>query len=217
MVNTILTDDERPKLPPAKNYLGDDASWGYDASDMEAYADEREAAVLAKLREQEPVRDERAAFERALSANPDARFWNTSDAMFWAWQSRAAIAAPLPAVVPQDERAAFEEWARGYYLRPLTVVAGLYAFDCVQQGWDAWQARSRSPAPEAPALPAEVREALKVAREALEVGLAYTYECAERFHIEMRGYKQKRHDAMDAEVAQIRAALARIDALGGGE
>lgn len=35
---------------------------------------------------------EREAFERALASRPDARFWNAADAMFWAWQARAALA-----------------------------------------------------------------------------------------------------------------------------
>jgi hypothetical protein len=34
------------------------------------------------------VRDPmREAFEQALAKRPDARFWNTTDAMFWAWQA----------------------------------------------------------------------------------------------------------------------------------
>jgi hypothetical protein len=38
---------------------------------------------MSKMREQ---------FEEALKKNPDARFWNTTDAMFWAWQ--AALSQP---------------------------------------------------------------------------------------------------------------------------
>jgi hypothetical protein len=34
----------------------------------------------------------REQFEEALKTNPDARFWNTTDAMFWAWQ--AALSQP---------------------------------------------------------------------------------------------------------------------------
>lgn len=35
---------------------------------------------------------EREAFELALASKPHARLWNTTDAMFWAWQARAALA-----------------------------------------------------------------------------------------------------------------------------
>lgn len=55
-MNTILTDDERPKLPQ-KVFL-DNAQhhgWGHTDEALKAYADAHEAAVLAKLREQEPV------------------------------------------------------------------------------------------------------------------------------------------------------------------
>lgn len=42
---------------------------------------------------------EREKFEAALSAKPEAIFWNTSDAMFWAWQAgRAALSTPHPAI-----------------------------------------------------------------------------------------------------------------------
>lgn len=34
---------------------------------------------------------EREAFELALASKPHARLWNTTDAMFWAWQARAAL------------------------------------------------------------------------------------------------------------------------------
>lgn len=50
-MNTILTDDERPKLPPTNAVRFN----LFSAQDMEAYADAREAAVLAKLARQEPV------------------------------------------------------------------------------------------------------------------------------------------------------------------
>jgi hypothetical protein len=39
---------------------------------------ENEKAVRTPMRE---------AFEQALAKRPDARFWNTTDAMFWAWQA----------------------------------------------------------------------------------------------------------------------------------
>jgi len=40
------------------------------------------------------LQGERERFEAALAANPDARLWNTTDAMFWAWQAaRAELAS----------------------------------------------------------------------------------------------------------------------------
>lgn len=33
------------------------------------------------------IEQQRAAFESALSKKPEALYWNTSDAMFWAWQA----------------------------------------------------------------------------------------------------------------------------------
>lgn len=50
-MSTILTDDERPKLPPTNTVPRD----YFTPEQMEAYADAREAAVLAKLAQQEPV------------------------------------------------------------------------------------------------------------------------------------------------------------------
>jgi hypothetical protein len=51
---------------------------------------------------------------------------------------------------------------------------------------------------------------LRQALEALEIGHEYAHECAETYHIEMRGYRQKRHDAMDAEVKQLAEAIAAL-------
>lgn len=59
-MNTILTDDERPKLPVSQYSLCFHDEGGaqsldaeaYTKQDMEAYADAREAAVLAKLAQQ---------------------------------------------------------------------------------------------------------------------------------------------------------------------
>ena len=48
------------------------------------------------------------------------------------------------------------------------------------------------------------------ALEALKIGHESAHDCAETFHIEMAGYKQQRHEALDAEVKQISDA---IDAL----
>lgn len=44
---------------------------------------------------------------------------------------------------------------------------------------------------------------LRQALAALETSRDYAFETAQQFHIEMRGYKQQRHDAMDADVKQI--------------
>ena len=53
-------------------------------------------------------------------------------------------------------------------------------------------------------------EALKLALDALEIGYEYAVETTEHFHIEMAGYKQHRHDAMDAEVKKISDAITAI-------
>lgn len=36
---------------------------------------------------------EREQFEAALAEKPEVRFWNTTDAMFWAWQAARAQSA----------------------------------------------------------------------------------------------------------------------------
>ena len=53
-MNTILTDDERPKLPPSRysRWSSSNGLLAFSADQMEAYADAREAAVLAKLAQQ---------------------------------------------------------------------------------------------------------------------------------------------------------------------
>lgn len=53
---------------------------------------------------------------------------------------------------------------------------------------------------------------LRQALAALEIGRDYAFETAEQFHIEMRGYKQQRHDAMDADVKQIDEAISALRA-----
>ncbi len=57
---------------------------------------------------------------------------------------------------------------------------------------------------------AELEKVAKQALEALEIGRDYTFETAEQFHIEMRGYKQQRHDAMDSDVRQIDASITAL-------
>ncbi len=54
------------------------------------------------------------------------------------------------------------------------------------------------------------RELLQQALDALEIGREAAQEVADRFHAEMAGYKQRRHDALDADVQNIDRA---IDAL----
>lgn len=55
-------------------------------------------------------------------------------------------------------------------------------------------------------------DTLKMAREALEIGRACAAEVAQRLHTELAGYRQHKHDAADADVATIAAAIAAIDA-----
>ena len=54
------------------------------------------------------------------------------------------------------------------------------------------------------------RSVVEQALDALKIGHESARDCAETFHIEMSGYKQQRHEALDAEVKQISDA---IDAL----
>ena len=202
-MNSILTDDERPKLPPAKNYFGDDTSWGYDASDMEAYADAREAAVLAKLREQEPV------------AMVDGQ-WNSLHIRFlpsgWSLEKGDQLyAAPLPAVVQVPEwslkasgdiGAIFDE--KGRKITTCYLAEAREIVDAHNAGIAA--------APEAPALPAEVREAIKVARKALVYAKGWHHGDKWRFD----GTAQQQ-ESWKQHAATLDAAIARLDALGGRE
>lgn len=45
---------------------------------------------------------------------------------------------------------------------------------------------------------------------ALEMGRDAAFQAAEMFHLEMRGYKQQRHEALDAEVKQIDEAITAL-------
>lgn len=56
-------------------------------------------------------------------------------------------------------------------------------------------------------------EALQMARGALEIGRDCAAEVAQRLHTELAGYRQHKHDAADAGVAKIDAAIAALDAL----
>ena len=51
------------------------------------------------------------------------------------------------------------------------------------------------------------RSVVEQALEALKIGRESAHDCAETFHIEMAGYKQQRHEALDAEVKQISDAI----------
>ena len=51
------------------------------------------------------------------------------------------------------------------------------------------------------------RSVVEQALDALKIGHESARDCAETFHIEMAGYKQQRHEALDAEVKQISDAI----------
>lgn len=119
-MNTILTDDERPKLPePRVPKDSNTSTWDkFSAAQMEAYADAREAAVLAKLREQEPVawlvcsinKDGSPSLEHA-AAWKEAAHEHINDAITEheiedaaSWVVRPAYAEPLPAVVQEPQK-----------------------------------------------------------------------------------------------------------------
>ena len=56
------------------------------------------------------------------------------------------------------------------------------------------------------------RSVLEQALDALKIGHESAHDCAETFHIEMAGYKQQRHEALDAEVKQISDAIGALRA-----
>ena len=56
------------------------------------------------------------------------------------------------------------------------------------------------------------RSVVEQALEALKIGHESAHDCAETFHIEMAGYKQQRHEALDAEVKQISDAIGALRA-----
>lgn len=53
-------------------------------------------------------------------------------------------------------------------------------------------------------------DALRKALAALETGRDCAVECATKLHTELAGYKQHKHDAADADVAQIDAAITAV-------
>ena len=56
------------------------------------------------------------------------------------------------------------------------------------------------------------RSVVEQALEALKIGHQSAQDCAETFHVEMAGYKQQRHEALDAEVKQISDAIGALRA-----
>ena len=56
------------------------------------------------------------------------------------------------------------------------------------------------------------RSVVEQALDALKIGHESARDCAETFHIEMAGYKQQRHEALDAEVKQISDAIGALRA-----
>lgn len=54
------------------------------------------------------------------------------------------------------------------------------------------------------------RSVVEQALKALKIGHESAHDCAETFHIEMAGYKQQRHEALDAEVKQISDAIGAL-------
>lgn len=67
----------------------------------------------------------------------------------------------------------------------------------------AWHEAVRALATERDVLAAIVRAAIP----ALEIGADAAHEVAERFHLEMKGYREHEHNARDADVATVRRAL----------
>jgi hypothetical protein len=55
--------------------------------------------------------------------------------------------------------------------------------------------------------------ALRQAREALELGVENASQIAGEYHGAMAGYRQSRHDALDADVVMTQKALAAINDL----
>lgn len=90
-----------------------------------------------------PREAEREAYEHALASNPNARFWNATDAMFWAWQARAALAQQDAQAVPQ-----------GYKLVPVEPTPEMKERSqraMLWAGWDAAYAELLNAAPTPPA------------------------------------------------------------------
>lgn len=50
------------------------------------------------------IEEQRKEFEAALANNPDARLWNTTDAMFWAWQAARNQSNNVPVAWMNDKQ-----------------------------------------------------------------------------------------------------------------
>jgi len=57
----------------------------------------------------------------------------------------------------------------------------------------------------------QLERVLLLAREAVELGLENASQVAGEYHGAMAGYRQYRHDALDADVDMTKKALAAID------
>jgi len=216
-MNTILTDDEISQA-------GKDYFWPLD-EDAPKFARAIEAAVLAKLREQEPAEEVRRQALDALNRMqsiadmPDGR--HPRDVLRAFIQLSPIYAAPQPAVVQQGWKLVPEEAIRDMLTaadllsrrwKAQNAAVGARLADHVQRSVDL----ALAAAPEAPALPAEVREALKVAREAL-VDVKYGLEGA-RIWGGMDWTYNPLHPVKYLPLRdKTESAIARIDALGGVE
>ena len=83
---------------------------------------------------------EREQFEAALAEKPEVRFWNTTDAMFWAWQASRAQPAQAGQVLTDEEIDAAYEKARAGYQRSRFAVRGQQL--TAQDSPDWWFARA---------------------------------------------------------------------------
>lgn len=198
-MNTILTDDEIHKWWASEN--------GMEDADMAKLNDFRdvtrkvEAAVLAKLREQEPV-----AWIYKCEPWFDGNRWREQSGVTldeqvakFKGEPKPIYAAPLPAVVqvPQD----FESWVKEYSTLPTDKDGDSYADFTVEMLWHAWQAAQKANAPEG---------ALGGKSDAnARLGLAgHDFTCRHDFAVQpSSGIKLCKHCGL-SEVAAKKAALA---------
>lgn len=169
---------------------------------------------------------EREAFERALAAKPDARFWNAADAMFWAWQARAALAQqgaqaeqePVP-----NGATHYQPHQKAYYKR--VSATEWYLWSCTGKGWlpskgtsdsSEWIMLSPIQAPQ-PAKPAQQdaqavppQQDLKILMNRLENQAHRAGELWERCQGKIWPEKESAEFAAlrDVKMPQTRAALA---------
>jgi hypothetical protein len=158
-MNTILTDDERPELPPTNTVPRD----YFTTEQMEAYADAREAAVLAKLARQPPVAH-RYRFGDVWMF--DTYRWNGQDPD----EVVPVYAAPQPAVVqvPPIPLNIIRKWPDGFEARLQHVWKDVISFTPNAKLWDLqrvlaefgfrMEVYDQTSAPEAPAQASAVDE-----------------------------------------------------------